>query len=81
MCEDAATSVHSSLSEPNHIPAAAAISTICTADAVPLRSAQIIYLTFASEILDGGTRTLRFASAFLHAAPVHLMVIRHGLGL
>lgn len=39
-CEEAATSLHWSLSEPNRIPAAAAIIAICTADDVPLHSAE-----------------------------------------
>lgn len=70
----------SSLSRPNRIPAAAAITTICTTDAVPLSSAERIYLTCALEILDRETRTLRFASAFLLSALLHLIIMCSGLG-
>lgn len=39
-----------------------------------------IYLTFALEILDRETRTLRFASAFLLSALLHLIIMHSGFG-
>lgn len=78
MWEEAPTSAHSSLSEPNSCSSCHHRHLHHWRCSILL--SRRIYLTFALEILDRETRTLRFASAFLLSALLHLIIIHSGLG-